>query len=150
MVLPAASGLAERGAVMGMVGEFKAFLLKTNAFALAIGVIIGGAVGKVVSSMVSDLLMPLISTIIPGGGWRTWQVVLARDPGGAVTNAVNAGTFLGTVVDFVIIGFVVFMVTKTIMKPAPEPPAPPTKVCTQCTESVPVAAKKCRFCASPV
>jgi large conductance mechanosensitive channel len=135
---------------MAMVSEFKEFLLKTNAFALAIGVIIGGAVGKVVSSMVSDLLMPIISVVIPGGGWRTWQIVFSRDAAGAVTNAMSVGSFLGTVVDFIIIGAIVFMVTKTIMKPAPEPPAPPMKACGQCAESVPAAAKKCRYCASPV
>jgi len=135
---------------MAMISEFKDFLLKTNAFALAIGVIIGAAVGKVVSSIVSDLLMPLISIAIPGGAWRTWQVVLSRDAAGAITNSMNMGAFLGTVVDFVIIGLVVFMVTKTIMKPAPEPPPPPSKVCGQCCESVPLAAKKCRCCASPV
>jgi large conductance mechanosensitive channel len=94
--------------------------------------------------------MPLLSMVIPGGAWRTWQIVLSTDADGKVTNAMGVGTFLGTVVDFVIIGFVVFMVTKTIMKPAPAPPAPPTKACPQCTESVPVAARKCRFCASPL
>ena len=89
---------------MAMISEFKEFLLKTNAFALAIGVIIGGAVGKVVSSMVSDLLMPIISVLIPGGAWRTWQIVLTRDAAGAITNAMSVGSFLGTVVDFIIIG----------------------------------------------
>ena len=133
-----------------MIAEFKEFLLKTNAFALAIGVIIGAAVGKVVSSMVSDLLMPIIGMVIPGGGWRSWQIVLSRDAAGAVTNAISVGSFLGTVVDFVIIGAIVFMVTKTIMKPAPEPPGPPMKTCGQCCEPVPMAAKKCRCCASPV
>ncbi len=135
---------------MGMVGEFKEFLLRTNAFALAIGVIIGGAVGKVVSSIVSDLLMPLIGLMSPGGAWRTWQIVLTVDAEGKVANALNLGTFLGTVVDFTIIGAVVFMVTKTIMKPAPAPLAPPSKSCPQCTESVPAAAKKCRYCQSAV
>jgi len=135
---------------MAVVAEFKDFLLKTNAFALAIGVIIGGAVGKVVSSMVSDLLMPIISILIPGGAWREWQIVLTSDAAGATTNSMAVGTFLGTVVDFVIIGAIVFMVTKTIMKPAPTPPGPPMKACGQCAESVPVAAKKCRYCASPV
>jgi large conductance mechanosensitive channel len=135
---------------MAMVAEFKEFLLKTNAFALAVGVIIGGAVGKVVSSIVSDLLMPIISMLIPGGAWRTWQIVLSTDAEGKAANALNVGSFLGTVVDFVIIGFVVFMVTKTIMKPAPAPPQAPTKACPQCTEAVPAAAKKCRYCASAV
>jgi len=135
---------------MSMMKEFKSFLLTTNAFALAVGVIIGGAVGKVVSSIVSDLLMPLIGLAIPGGTWRTWQVVLTKDPEGKVLNALNIGSFLGTLIDFIIIGFVIFQITRILMKPQPAPPAPPTKVCAQCTESVPVAAKKCRFCASAV
>jgi len=132
---------------MSMLKEFKGFLLTTNAFALAVGVIIGGAVGKVVSSIVSDLLMPIIGMAIPGGTWRTWQVVLSTDAEGKVVNALNIGSFLGSLVDFVIIGFVIFQVTRILMKPQP---GPPMKTCEQCTESVPLAAKKCRFCASPV
>lgn len=133
-----------------MLKEFKEFLLTTNAFALAVGVIIGGAVGKVVSSIVADLLMPVIGMAIPGGAWRTWQVVLKTDPEGKVINALNIGSFLGTLIDFIIIGFVIFQITRMLMKPQPGPPPAPTKVCSQCTESVPMAAKKCRFCASSV
>ena len=65
-----------------MLGEFKKFLLQTNAMALAVGVIIGGAVGKVVSSLVSDLLMPLIGLAIPGGAWRELKWVLTMKPDG--------------------------------------------------------------------
>ncbi|HET9480792.1 MAG TPA: MscL family protein, partial [Candidatus Polarisedimenticolia bacterium] len=72
------------------------------------------------------------------------------DAEGKVANAINAGTFFGTLVDFVIIGFVVFMVIRTLMRPAPEPPAPPAKNCPQCTESIPAAASKCRYCTSAV
>lgn len=136
-----------------MLKEFKEFLLKTNALALAIGVIIGAAVGKVVSSLVSDVLMPLISLAIPGGAWREAKIVLASRTdaaGKVVENAMTIGAFLGAVVDFVIIAFVVFMITKALLKPAPAPPAPPTKVCQDCLETVPQAAKKCRACGSAV
>jgi len=133
-----------------MVKEFRDFLLQTNALALAVGVIIGGAVGKVVSSMVADILMPLISMAIPGGAWRDAKFVLSTKPDGTVANAVTYGTFFGAVVDFVIIAFVVFMVTKMILKPAPAAPAAPTKVCAECRESVPVEARKCRACGSAV
>ena len=133
-----------------MLKEFKNFLLQTNALALAVGVIIGAAVGKVVSSMVTDLLMPLISTVIPGGAWRDAKFVLSLKPDGTVANAVTYGTFVGALVDFVIIAFVVFTVTKMILKPAPAAPAPPTKVCPECRETVPVEARKCRACASAV
>src|SRR5262245_19009561 len=135
---------------MSMMQEFKGFLLSTNAFALAVGVILGGAVGKVVSSIVSDLLMPVIGLAVPGGAWRTWQIVLTSDTEGKPISALNVGSFFGTLVDFVIIGFVIFMLTRVLMKPQPGPAPVPTKTCTQCTESVPLAAKKCKFCASSV
>jgi large conductance mechanosensitive channel len=135
---------------MAMIAEFREFLLKTNAFALAIGIIIGGAIGKVVSSIVSDILMPLVGLALPGGAWREFQLPLTTDAAGNVTSAINAGSFLGAVVDFVIIGFVVFLITKRVMKPEAAPPPAPVKTCPECTESVPAAARKCRFCASPV
>ena len=133
-----------------MIQEFKDFLLKTNALALAIGVIIGGAVGKVVSSLVSDILMPIIGLLIPGGAWRELKWVLTMKPDGTPGNAVTYGQFVGAIVDFVIISFCVFMITKALLKPAPAPPAPETKTCPDCLETVPKAAKKCRACGSAV
>jgi large conductance mechanosensitive channel len=136
-----------------MLKEFKEFLLKTNALALAVGVIIGGAVGKVVSSLVADILMPLISLAIPGGAWREAKIVLASRTdaaGKVVENAMTLGAFVGAVVDFIIIAFVVFIITKALLKPAPAPPGPPTKTCPDCLETVPQAAKKCRACGSAV
>jgi large conductance mechanosensitive channel len=133
-----------------MIKEFKDFLLKTNALALAVGVIIGAAVGKVVTSIVSDLIMPVVGLIIPGGEWRTIRIALSHKADGSVGNAVMLGSFLGNVVDFVIIGFVIFMIVKALLKPAPVPPAPPTKTCPQCLESIALEAKKCKFCTSVV
>ena len=130
--------------------EFKEFLLKTNALALAIGVVIGGAVGKVVGSLVSDILMPLISLAIPGGAWREAKIVLKTNADGTVANALTVGTFLGAVVDFVIIATVVFFITKALLKPAPAAPASPTKTCPDCLETIPMTAKKCRACGSAV
>lgn len=133
-----------------MLDEFKKFLLQTNALALAVGVIIGAAVGKVVSSLAADILMPLISTVIPGGAWREFKFVLATNPDGTVANAVTYGQFLGALVDFFIIAVVVFMITKSLVKPAPAPAGPPSKECPECKEIIPVQARKCRACASPV
>lgn len=133
-----------------MIQEFKDFLLKTNALALAIGVIIGGAVGKVVSSLVSDILMPIIGLMIPGGAWRELKWVLTMKADGTPGNAVTYGQFVGAIVDFVIISFCVFLITKALLKPAPAPPAPETKTCPDCLETVPKAAKKCRACGSAV
>jgi large conductance mechanosensitive channel len=136
-----------------MVQEFRKFLLQTNALALAVGVIIGAAVGKVVSSLVSDVLMPVISLAIPGGSWRESRFVLSTtvDPTGKIVeNAVTLGAFLGAVVDFVIVATVVFILTKMLLKPAPAAPAPATKTCPECLETIPQAARRCRACTSAV
>src|SRR5262249_12809256 len=113
--------------------------------ALAVGVIIGAAVGKVVSSLVSDILMPVIGLMIPGGAWRELKFVLTTKPDGSPGNAITYGAFIGNIVDFVIIAFVVFMITKALLKPAA---AAPTKACPECLENVPKAARKCRACGS--
>jgi large conductance mechanosensitive channel len=129
---------------------FVVFLQQTNALALAVGVIIGAAVGKVVSSLVSDILMPVIGLIIPGGAWRELSFVLSRKPDGTPANAITYGAFIGSVVDFVIIAAVVFLITKALLKPAPEAAKAPTKECPECKEIIPATARKCRACASPV
>ena len=134
---------------------FKAFLLQTNALALAVGVIIGGAVGKVVGSLVNDILMPPIglllgevdfSNLFVNLGSGAYQTLADARKAGAPT--LNYGAFLNSVVDLVIIAFCVYMITKAAMKPAPAAPAPPMKDCAQCLEKIAAAAKKCRYCAS--
>ncbi|MGZ6124759.1 MAG: large conductance mechanosensitive channel protein MscL [Myxococcales bacterium] len=122
--------------------DFREFLLKQNAFALAIGVIIGAAVGKVVSGIVEDLLMPLIGLVLPGGEWRNAQLVLSGQ------NAIKYGDLAGRIVDFFFIALVVYGLTKAILEKPP--PAAATKNCPQCLEAIPIAAKKCRACTSPV
>src|SRR4029077_15251342 len=105
-----------------MVREFREFLLKQNALALAVGVIIGAAIGKVVTSMVSDILMPVISLAMPQGEWRAAKIVLSQSvgpDGKEVVNAINYGAFIGTIIDFVIIALVVFMTARTLLKRAP-------------------------------
>jgi large conductance mechanosensitive channel len=133
-----------------MLKEFQEFLLKTNALALAVGVIIGAAVGKVVSSLVSDILMPVIGLLIPGGAWREAAIVLSKKVDGTPGAAITYGAFLGAVIDFVIVAFVVFSITKALLKPAPAAPAPPSKDCPFCKETIPAAATKCRACGSGV
>jgi large conductance mechanosensitive channel len=130
--------------------DFREFLLKQNALALAVGFIIGAAVGKVVTSVVADLLMPIIGLALPAGSWREWRYVLSQTvgpDGKEQINAINYGAFLGTVIDFVIVAFVVFLIVKWLLKPAPDSP---TKGCPYCLETVPKAATKCRACASAI
>jgi large conductance mechanosensitive channel len=132
-----------------MLEDFKKFLLQTNALALAVGVVIGAAVGKVVSSIVSDLIMPIIGLAMPGGAWREMSFVLTRKPDGSPANAITYGAFLGNVIDFLIVAFAVFLITKSLLKPPPAG-APATKECPECREFVPIAARKCRACTSPL
>lgn len=133
-----------------VIEDFKKFLLQTNALALAIGVIIGGAIGKVVSSLVSDVLMPVIGLAIPGGAWRELKYVLSTKPDGSPANAITYGAFIGNIVDFIIIAAAVFMITKLIIRPPAPGQAPATKVCPECMEIVPAAARKCKACTSPL
>ena len=131
-----------------MLVEFIEFLRKTNALALAVGVIIGAAIGKVVASVVGDLLMPVVGVFVGGGDWRAWQIPLKTAADGKVLSALGVGNFLGAVVDFVIIAFFVFMIAKALLKEKPAPPGPPMKTCPACGESILAKATRCKFCTS--
>lgn len=136
---------------MSMVREFKEFLVKQNALALAVAVIIGAAIGKVVSSIVDDVINPIIGTILPGGNWREAKIVLSTSTdaaGKVVENGITYGHLIGAIVDFVIIAFVVFMIIKYAL-PKPEA-APATKECPQCRTIIPAAATRCHACTQPV
>ena len=136
-----------------MIKGFKEFLLKNNVLALAVAVIVGGAVGKVVSSLAADLIMPLISLVLPSGEWRSAKLVLSKTVGAdgkEAVNAMNYGTFFGNVVDFIIIAFVVYLITKSLIKEAPAAPPPPSKTCPRCKESVAVDASRCKFCTADI
>ena len=134
-----------------MLKRIMSMLEGLNAMSLALGVIIGGAIGKVVGSLTSDVLMPLISLVIPGGAWRELEIVLRRADDGAVVNAIKLGSFLGAILDFLIIAFVIQWLTRALVKPAPPAaPAAPGMTCGECGESVLAVARKCRYCGSAV
>ena len=136
-----------------MIKGFKEFLLKNNVLALAVAVIVGGAVGKVVSSLAADILMPLLSPLLGGGEWRAAKLVLnttVGKDGKEVINAINYGNFLGNTVDFVIIAFVVYMMTKALIKEAPPAPPAPSKNCPRCKEAIAPDATKCKFCTADI
>jgi large conductance mechanosensitive channel len=136
---------------MSFVREFKEFLVKQNALALAVAVIIGAAIGKVVSSIVDDVINPIIGLGLPGGSWREAKIVLSRTTdatGKVVENGITYGHLIGAIVDFVIIAFVVFLIIQYAL-PKPES-APATKECPQCKTIIPAAATRCNACAQPV
>ena len=132
-----------------MFKGFREFLLKNSVLALAVGFIMGAATGKVVSSLVADIVMPLVSPLLLSGGeWRTARYILKQSvgPDGKETvNAINYGSFLGNVVDFVVIAFVVYMITKALLK---QPPPPATKKCPRCAELIAAEATRCKYCTS--
>ena len=136
-----------------MLSEFRGFLTKTNALALAVGVIIGAAVGNVVAGLASDILMPIIGLALPGGGWRDARVVLstATDATGkTVENAILYGHFIGVIIDFIVIALVLFLILKVLVKPAPVTAPEPTRKCPECLEMIPAAARRCRACTAAV
>jgi len=132
-----------------MLQDYRDFILKTNTLALAIGVIAGAATSKLVSSIVEDLFMPVISLLVPQGGWASAQWVLSQsmDASGKITvNAIKYGHFISAIIDFLVISFVVFIMTKFLG--VNKPSSAKTKECPQCLESIPANAKKCRACCS--
>ena len=136
-----------------MIKGFKDFLLKNNVLALAIAVIVGGAVGKVVSSLAADLIMPLISLVLPSGEWRAAKFVLSKTvgpDGKEAINAINYGTFFGNVVDFIIIAFIIYLLTKSLIKEEPPAPPPPSKNCPRCKEAIAIDATKCKHCTADI
>jgi large conductance mechanosensitive channel len=123
-----------------MYGEFKAFLLKNNVTSLAVAFIMGAAVGKMVSALVADLIMPVVGMLSAGGEWRQ----IAFQVGGS---KFLIGDFLGSALDFLVVALVVFLITKSLLKPAP---SPETKTCPFCLEAVAKAATRCKFCTQAV
>ena len=129
-----------------MLSEFKAFLLKTNALALAIGVIIGAALGAVVNSLVKDVIMPPIGWALGGVDFASLKIVLGTAKDGSEVS-INYGLLINNLIVFVVVAFVVFWIARVFIRE--EPPAP-TKECPFCREANAVDATKCKACTSAI
>ncbi len=132
----------------GFITEFKEFIMRGNVLDMAIGVIIAGAFGKITTSLVNDMFMPFLGYIIGDMDLTKYNITLApavTDAAGAVTKeavVLGLGTFLSTIIDFVLIAFIIFLMIKIFAKTkeitekkllkkqeeeaAPEAPAAPT------------------------
>jgi large conductance mechanosensitive channel len=133
-----------------VIREFRAFLTKTNALALAIGVIIGAALGSVVTSLVNDIIMPPIGWALGGVDFSQLKIVLGTTTAadGTVTEvAIRYGVFINSIITFVIVAFVVFMIARSFIK---EEEAAPVKGCPFCRTDNAVDATKCKACASAI
>jgi large conductance mechanosensitive channel len=119
---------------MGMVSEFKEFIAKGNVLDLAVAVVIGAAFGKIVTALVDGIIMPFIGMLTGGVSVSDWKYVISPaqlDAAGkelVAESAIKYGMFIQTIVDFLIIAFVIFLVLKAynrMRKPAEEAPAAP-------------------------
>lgn len=140
-----------------MLKEFKAFVMKGNVLDLAVAVIIGAAFGAIVVSLVNDIVMPPIGMLLGHMDFKelflslnsqSYATLAAAKAAGAPVIAY--GQFLNTVINFLIIAFVIFMIIRAagkMQKPAPVA-APTTKDCPYCFTAIPLPAKRCPHCTS--
>jgi large conductance mechanosensitive channel len=144
-----------------MLKDFKAFILRGNVLDMAVGIIIGAAFGKIVSSLVSDVLMPPIGLIAGRVNFgdlfvnlsdTAYPSLAAAKAAGAPT--LNYGMFLNTVVDFVIVAAVIFVLVKQFAKlqrqPEPPPAVATTKTCPHCISTIAIKATRCPNCTSEI
>ncbi|PKO14781.1 MAG: large conductance mechanosensitive channel protein MscL [Chloroflexi bacterium HGW-Chloroflexi-10] len=142
-----------------MLKEFKEFAMRGNVLDLAVGVIIGGAFGKIITSLVNDIIMPPIGLLLGQVNFKDLFIDLsgkgypslaAAQEGGGAT--INYGLFINTLIDFIIVAFVIFLLIRTInrmQRPKPVPaPAAPTKKCPYCTSEIALEATRCPYCTS--
>lgn len=119
---------------MSMVSEFKDFAMRGNVVDMAVGIVIGGAFGKIVSSFVADVLMPPIGIIVGGVDFSSLAVTLQAASADTEAVMLNYGSFIQTVIDFLIIAFAIFLVVKamnSVKKKEEEAPAAPPKPSTE-------------------
>ncbi len=140
-----------------MLKEFKEFAMRGSVLDMAIGVILGGAFGEIVSSLVGDVLMPPIglllgrldfSNLYLNLSGQSYPSLAAAKAAGAAT--LNYGVFVNTLIDFLIVAFVIFLLVRQVnrLKRAEVPVAPTTRDCPYCLSTVPLKATRCAHCTS--
>ena len=141
-----------------MMSEFKAFLMRGNVVDLAVAVVIGAAFGAIVTSFVNDILMPPIGLALGRVNFadmfvslsgQSYPTLAAAKAAGAPT--LNYGMFVNTIINFVIVAFVIFLMLRQVNRMTASPAAaaaPTTKECSYCASSIPLKAKRCPQCTS--
>lgn len=126
-----------------MLKEFKEFVMRGNVLDLAVGVIIGAAFGRIIVSLVNDILTPVIGLLFGKVDFSEQAIVVGE-------TAIRWGAFLQSIIDFVIVAFVIFLIVKTAnkMQKAPPPADPATKDCPHCFTTIPIKATRCPHCTS--
>jgi large conductance mechanosensitive channel len=148
------------GSIKGdfMLREFKEFIARGNVVDLAVAVVIGAAFGKIVTALVENVVMPPIGLLLGKADFSNLFIDLSGQRPVSLADAqlkglpvIAYGLFFNTVVSFLIIAFVVFLIIKAINRLRAEPPPPPnTKDCQYCLTAIPLEATKCSACCSTV
>jgi large conductance mechanosensitive channel len=140
-----------------MFKEFKEFAMRGNVLDLAVGIIVGVAFGRIITSLVSDILMPPIGLILGKVDFanlfvnisgKSFATLAEAKAAGAAT--INYGLFLNTIIDFLIVALVIFLMVRQInrwSKPVPAPEVT-TKDCPYCCSPIPLKARRCPDCTS--
>lgn len=139
-----------------MLKEFREFAMRGNVVDLAIGIILGTAFGKIVSSLVEDVVMPPIGLLLRGVNFTNLYLNLSGQTYASLDEATKAGApvikygvFLNTIVNFVIVAFVLFLIIRQMNRLRREKPAEATtRPCPYCLTEVPKGATRCAFCTS--
>jgi len=143
-----------------MLKEFKEFAMRGNVLDMAVGIIIGAAFGKIITSFVNDILMPPIGLLLGKVDFSNLFINLSGQSFATIAEAkkagvatINYGLFMNTVLDFLIVAFVIFLLIKQVNRlkrePAPAPAAAPTtRDCPYCLSAIPIPAVRCAHCTS--
>jgi large conductance mechanosensitive channel len=149
---------------MGLVKEFKEFIMRGNVVDMAVGIIIGAAFGTIVKILVDDVLMPPIGLLLGGVDFSNFFIVLkqgakAAGPYAALADAkaagavtINYGLFLNAIISFLIVAFAVFMLVHSINRMRREEKTeavePMSKDCPYCLSTIAIKASRCPHCTS--
>lgn len=140
-----------------MLKEFRDFIMRGNVLDLAVAVIIGGAFGRIISSLVNDIIMPPVGLLLGKVDFNNLFISLSgaaytslKDAQAAGAPTLNYGVFVNTVIDFLIVALVIFLVVRVanrLQRPQPQP-APTTKECPYCATTIALKAVRCPNCTS--
>jgi large conductance mechanosensitive channel len=134
----------------GILDEFKQFAMRGNVIDMAVGIIIGAAFGKIVSSLVNDVIMPPIGWLLGNVDFSNLAITIRHKSAEAEAVTIKYGVFVNTVLDFLIVAFVIFVLIKQINRLKKKEEAAPamTKECPKCYSTIPVKATRCPQCTS--
>ena len=140
-----------------MLQEFKDFIMRGNVVDMAVGIIIGAAFGAVIKSLVDDIIMPPIGLLLGGVDFANLFITLgpgdyatlaeAKEAGAAT---INYGLFINSIISFLIVALVVFLIIRAVNRLVKEkeaaPAEPTTKTCPECLSEIPIGATRCAYC----